>query len=120
MQWNFWRRALSHSSGSDTGEIKLPKPRELPPQIGMYLVVHEKLDPDWVWTLRCVQRPRPERKRYFDFRVFDPAAAHGAKVQVLDYTSLDAHPELIKFKGRYDRDVRNPELDRTPPIPSAA
>ena len=86
----------------------------------MYLVVHEKLDPDWVWTLRCVLRPRPERKRYFDFRVFDAASARSANVQVFNYTSLDAHPELVLFKGRYDKDVRDPEMDRTPPVPSAA
>jgi hypothetical protein len=120
MRWKFWRREPSVSGGSNTGGVKLPKSKELPAQIGMYLVVHEKLDPDWVWALRCVLRQRPERRRYFDFRVFDPAGAHAAKVQVLDYASLDAHPELILFKGRYDKDVRDPELDRTPPVPSAA
>lgn len=120
MQWKFWRRESAGGGGSNTSDNKSPKPKELPAQIGMYLVVHEKLDPDWVWALRCVLRHRPERKRYFDFRIFDPAAAHAAKVMVLDYTSLDAHPELILFKGRYDRDIRDPELDRTPPMPSAA
>ena len=120
MQWKFWRRAPSNSGGSETGGIKLPRPKELPSQIGMYLVVHEKLDPDWVWTLKCVLRPRPESKRYFDFRVFDPVSAHAASIQIVNYTSLDAHPELVLFKGRYDKDVRDPELDRTPPVPSAA
>jgi hypothetical protein len=119
MQWKFWRREPS-GGGSNTNGMKLPKPKELPTQIGMYLVVHEKLEPDWVWALRCVLRQRPERKSYYDFRVFDPAAAHAAQVLVLNYTSLDAHPELVLFKGRYDKDVRDPELDRTPPIPSAA
>lgn len=120
MQWKFWRRELSGSGGSHSSGTKLPKSRELPAQIGMYLVVHDKLDPDWVWALRCVLRQRPERRRYFDFRVFDPAAARAANVQVMDYTSLDAHPELVLFKGRYDKDIRDPELDRTPHIPSAA
>lgn len=119
MQWKFWRREPLGSGGSNTGGVKLPKPKELPSQIGMYLVVHEKLDPDWVWELRCVLRQRPERRRYFDFRVFDPAGTHAAKFQVLDYTSLDAHPEFILFQGRYDKDFREPELDRTPPVPSA-
>jgi hypothetical protein len=120
MQWKFWHREPSGGAGSNTGGVKLPKPKELPSQIGMYLVVHEKLDPDWVWALRCVLRQRPERRRYFDFRVFDPAGAQAAKIQVSDYTSLDVHPELILFQGRYDKDVRDPELDRTPPVPSAA
>ena len=120
MQWKFWRRKPSGGGGSSADSKRLPKPKELPSQVGMYLVVHEKLDPDWVWALRCVVRPRPERKHYFDFQVFDPAAVRAANVQVIDYTSLDAHPELVLFKGRYDKDVRDPELDRTPPIPSAA
>ena len=119
MKWKFWHRIPS-GGGSNADTNKLPKPKELPSQIGMYLVVHEKLDPDWVWALRCVQRPRTERKRYFDFRVFDPVSARTANVQVINYTSLDHHPELILFKGRYDKDVRDPELDRSPPVPSAA
>lgn len=120
MQWNFWRRKPSGSGGSSTSGTKLPKPKELPSQIGMYLVVHEKLDPDWVWTLRCVLRARPESRRYFDFRVFNPAEARAANVQILNYTSLDSHPDLVLFKGRYDKDVRDPEMDRTPTVPSAA
>jgi hypothetical protein len=120
MQWRFWRREPSGGGGSNTGGVKLPKPKELPSQIGMYLVVHEKLDPDWVWKLRCVVRQRPEHKRYFDFRVFDPEAARTANVRILDYASLDPHPALILFKGRYDKDIRDPEMDRTPSMPSAA
>jgi hypothetical protein len=120
MQWKFWRREPSGGGGSNPSGMKLSKPKELPTQIGMYLVVHEKLEPDWVWALRCVLRQRPERKSYYDFRVFDPVAAHSAQIQVLNYTSLDTHPKLVLFKGRYDKDVRDPELDRTPPIPSAA
>lgn len=120
MQWKFWRRKPAGSGGGNTGGTKLLKPKDLPAQIGMYLVVHENLDPDWVWTLRCVLRQRPERKRYFDFRIFDPAATLRANVQVWNYTNLDDHPELILFKGRYDKDARDPEMDRTPRVPSAA
>jgi hypothetical protein len=120
MQWKFWQRKPSGSGGSHSSGTKLPKPKDLPAQIGMYLVVHEKLDPDWVWALRCVLRQRPERRHYFDFRVYDPSAARAANVQVMDYTSLDAHPELVLFKGLYDKDVRDPELDRTPHISGAA
>jgi hypothetical protein len=120
MQWKFWLRGPSNGGGPNTGSAKLTKPRELPAQIGMYLVVHEKLDPDWVWALRCVVRQRPERKRYFDFRVFDPIAAQAARVQVTNFTSLDPHTELVLFKGRYDKDLRDPELDRAPTMPSAA
>ena len=120
MNFKFWHREKSGSGTSNTAGVKLPKPRDLPQQIGMYLVVHERLDPDWVWALKCVLCPRPERKTYFDFRVFDPTQASRAKIQVGNYHSLDAHPELILFKGKYDKEVRDPELDRTPPMPKAA
>jgi len=120
MNLKFWHREPSIGGTSNTAGVKLPKPRDLPQQIGMYLVVHEKLDPDWVWALRCVLRPRPESTRRFDFRVFDPAQAKIAQVQIATFGSLDAHPELILFKGIYDKDVRDPELDRTPPMPKAA
>lgn len=120
MNLKFWHREQSGGGTLNTAGVKLSKPKELPQQVGMYLVVHERLDPDWVWALKCVLRPRPERKRYFDFRVFDPIQANRAKIQVLDYHSLDVHPELILFQGKYDKDVKDPELDRTPPMPKAA
>jgi len=120
MNLKFWHRELSSGGNSNTAGVKLPKPKDLPQQIGMYLVVHERLEPDWVWALKCVLRPRPESNRYFDFRVFDPAQANIAKIQIANYDSLDAHPELILFKGKFDKDVRDPELDSTPPMPKAA
>jgi hypothetical protein len=120
MNFKFWHRKQKGGGASPTDGVKLPKPKDLPQQIGMYLVVHEKLDPDWVWSLKCVVRPRPERKNYYDFRVFEPLEAHRAKIEIANYTSLDAHQELILFKGKYDKEVRDPELDRTPPMPKAA
>lgn len=121
MHWKFWQRqAINGASPTTAAGAKLPKPKELPQQLGMYLIVNNKLEPDYVWSLRCVVRPRPERKRYFDFRIFNPLQASGSKFQVVDYTSLDDHPELILFKGRYDKDVRDPEMDREPPFPKAA
>jgi len=120
MNLKFWHREQSGGGTSNTAGVKLPKPKDLPQQIGMYLVVQERLDPDWVWALKCVLRPHAENKRCFDFRVFDPAKANIAKIQITNYDSLDAHPELILFKGKYDKDFRDPELDRTPPMPKAA
>ena len=120
MHWKFWQRQATNGQSPTPGGEKLPKPKELPQQIGMFLVVNDKLDPDYVWTLKCVVRPRPERKRYFDFRIFDPAQAANAKLHVVNYTSLDNYPELVLFKGRYDKDVRDPEMDREPPFPKAA
>jgi hypothetical protein len=120
MNLKFWHRGRSDGGTSNTAGVKLPRPKDLPQQIGMYLVVHEKLDPDRVWALKCLLRPRPERQHYFDFRLFDPVEANKAKIPVANFNSLDAHPELVLFKGKYDKDVRDPELDRTPPLPKAA
>ena len=120
MHWKFWQRQTTNGLPPAPAGEKLPKPKDLPQQIGMFLIVNDKLDPDYVWALKCVVRPRPERKRYFDFRIFDPVQAANAKFHVINYTSLDSHPELILFKGRYDKDVRDPEIDREPPFPKAA
>lgn len=120
MHWKFWQREKTGGGTTKTAGVKLPGPKDLPQQIGMYLVVNEKLDPDFVWALKWVVRPRPERARYFDFRIFDPAQADNAGLKVANYTSLDDHPVLVLFKGRYDKDAPNPQLDRDPPLPKAA
>ncbi|MFH1169496.1 MAG: hypothetical protein V1691_02255, partial [Chloroflexota bacterium] len=39
---------------------KLPGPKEIPEMVGRYVVVNLKKEPDWVWSLRSVQRPRPQ------------------------------------------------------------
>ena len=120
MKFKFWRQGKKGGTAPGNSGAKLPKPKELPQQIGMYLVVHEQLDPDWVWQLKCVVRQRQEGKNYFDFRVYSPLEANTAHIEVINYDSLDGHPELILFKGRYAKDARDPELDRTQPMPRAA
>ena len=120
MNWKLWKRSASSNDVVKTTTVKLPGPKEIPQQIGMFLVTHEKLDPDYVWTLNCVIRPIVDHKRWFDFRVFSPSDAGSARVKVKNFTSLDDHPELILYKGRYNKDGQEPELDMTPPIHSAA
>jgi hypothetical protein len=120
MNWKFWKQDNPANTPADRLHVKLPGPKELPQQIGRYLVVEEKLDPDYVWNLRYVARPRTERKHYFDFRLFSSKAAQTAQVRVINYDSLDNHPELVLFKGRFCKDDAAPEMDRTPPIPRAA
>lgn len=82
---------------------KLPGPRSLDEYVGRSLVVTLKKDPNWVWELKCVKRPRGADKKQFDFRVFSQSDAEKAGVKIRDFTSLDDHPELILFQGWLDR-----------------
>ena len=82
---------------------KLPKPKDIPELVGRYLIRQMKKDPDWVWKLKGVVRQRSEGKDAFDFRVFDEAQVAAKKVAIKDYTSLDEHPDLILYQGRFDK-----------------
>ncbi len=104
MQWKFWKKRTSESGTAGT-DSKMPGPKQLPQQIGGYLVMKKKLDPDWVWSLRCVVRRYPQRKKQFDFRVFDPVEIRNRGLHIANFTSLDAHPELILFQGFYNKYV---------------
>jgi len=86
------------------GELKLPKPTEIPELAGRYMVVEEKKNPDWVWKLRAVVRPA-EKKKAFYCRVFDEAQVAQAGIKVKDWTSLDKYPELILWEGYFDKET---------------
>ena len=82
---------------------ELPGPKGIPALVGRYLIRQMKKDPDWVWKLKGVVRPRLEGKHAFDFRVFDEAQAVAKKVTIKDYDSLNEHPDLILYQGRFDK-----------------
>lgn len=82
---------------------KLPGPRSIDDFVGRSLVVTLKKDPNWVWELKCVKRPRADIKQQFDFRVFSDSDVARARVKIRDFTSLDDHPELILFQGWLDK-----------------
>lgn len=103
MNWKFWRKENHHNDSPVAGEIKLAKPRELPQGVGWYLVTQLKLDPDWVWGLRCALRPKPDEKGCFDIRVFNPASTASKGVNVLNYNSLDLHPDMVLFFGSFNK-----------------
>jgi hypothetical protein len=106
MGWKFWKKeAVDVPRGP-----KLPGPKDLPDAVGRHLVVEMDLDPDWVWTLKAVVRPREGQRYLRDIRVFDPAKALGAGVGVRNYDTLDGHPEQILFAGWYDNDTGQIEL----------
>jgi hypothetical protein len=118
MNWKFWHR-WNRAAQGNPADKKLKGPRDLPSQVGMYLVVKEKLDPDWVWTLRCVERRCHDDVRLkYEFRLYSDTQARQAGVHVVNYYSLDDHPDLILFTGWYYRRTTGIEagieIDRGP------
>jgi len=98
MEWKkilFWKK--------DGKTQTLPKPTEIPDEVGRYLVVRLRKDPDWVWNLKAVLRPRAETPHVYDVRVYSDAAVRSMGLAVRDYHSLDAHPEAVLFEGWGDR-----------------
>jgi hypothetical protein len=112
MSWKFWQKNETATAPSGGKTLRLGKPSDLPLEIGRYLVVDLGLDPDWVWSLKCVKKPRENSKNIFDVRIFSSAtiAQHGVKVR--DFTSLDNHMDLVIFTGWYDKETRNVQLER--------
>ena len=105
MNWKFWQKGENGTPAQG-----LPKPKDLPEAVGRYLVVELKRDPDWVWTLKALLRPREENRDIKDIRLFNPDKADAADVSVRNFTSLDAHPELIVYEGWFDSKTHKMEL----------
>jgi len=80
-----------------------------------HLVTVEKLDPDLVWSLFCVLRPHADNKAVSDVRVFNPGQASVHGVHVVDYSSLDNHPELILYHGWVDSHTNRFKLQKSAP-----
>ena len=99
----FWKRKPTVEEPSKPKGEKLPGPKSIPELVGRHLIVDLKQDPDWVWNLKGVVRPRSDGKDRFDFRVFNEAKVAGTKVAVRNYTSLDEHPDLILYEGWFDK-----------------
>jgi len=112
MDWKFWRKKQSAPDGSNAPKIKMYGPKELPEVIGIYLVTHEKSDPDWTWSLKCLLRRHLDKKSSYDFRIFNPVQSVIETIYIKDYTSLDNHPELILFQGSFDKKTYKVELKK--------
>lgn len=112
MNWKFWQKEKHSESSFVTKEVKLAKPRELPDRVGMYLITRLKLDPDWVWNLKCVMRPKSDEKRVLEISVFNPFTAGGKGVYVSDFNTLDQHPDLILFHGSFNKYTGSVEMEK--------
>ena len=112
MDWKFWQKKDTAEAPSG-GKIKrLDRPRDLPQEVGRYLVVDQGLDPDWAWSLKCVRKPRETSKSTFDIRIFSSTTVANHGVKVSDYTSLDNHMDLVIFTGWYDKNTQSVQLER--------
>ena len=112
MGWKFWQKKETAAAPSGDKTQGRGKPRDLPQEIGRHLVVEKGLDPDWIWSLKCVRKLRENSKSAFDIRIFSPEtmAQHGVKVR--DYSSLENHMELVIFSGWYDKETQSIQLER--------
>jgi hypothetical protein len=58
----------------------------------------------------AVMRPQSDGGDVFDIRIYDKWVATEKKVQVLGYSSLDAHPELILLEGWFNQNSKKGEI----------
>lgn len=107
MSWKFWEE---NSAGAK--DQKLPGPKGLPHPVGRTMVVEKGENPDWVWSLKSVERPTEGKKDCFDVRVFDTNAADKKGISVRDYTSLDKASDLILYEGWYDKKSNQAVLEK--------
>ncbi len=88
----------------------LPGPRGIPDHVGRHLVTRLNKNPDWVWKLVAVVRPRGEKRGCFDVRVFDHVKARNQSVVIRNYNALDGHPDLVLFEGWFDKETNEIQI----------
>lgn len=111
-RWKFWKTENHNGQGLNQKSARLPKPKDLPERIGIYMVTQLKLDPDWVWSLKGAVRPTAD-KYIFDIRIFDPKEAVTSDVVITDYDALDRYPEMILFAGSFNKSTGWLDIQRT-------
>ncbi|MCG6893156.1 MAG: hypothetical protein LJE65_06080 [Desulfobacteraceae bacterium] len=109
LNFKFWSRGKS--GDTTTAPKKTSGPRELPQPVGQFLVVKKKEDPDWVWGLKCVVRRREDNRDVSDIRIFSPDQTHDLGIRILNYDSLEGHPELVIYQGWFDKGTSEVNLE---------
>ncbi len=89
---------------------KLPGPKELPDDVGGYLVTKMNQNPDWVWNLKAVLKPDKEKGCYF-VKVFDGNQVYSQGHKVRDYHFFDAHPDLALYEGWFNKNTHVVKLE---------
>ena len=111
MGWKFWEKKEEGTAPAGSAPIKNPGPKRIHESVGRFLVVRLQADPDWVWNLKEVERQRPDAKTAFDVRVFDERMAASKNIIIKNYSSLDAHPDLILYEGWFDKKTMKVQIE---------
>ncbi|MEW6672806.1 MAG: hypothetical protein AB1427_13960 [Thermodesulfobacteriota bacterium] len=120
MSWKFWEKKQEGAAPEGAEVVKYPGPKRIHESVGRYLVVRLQADPDWVWSLKEVERQRPESKSAFDVRVYDERQTAAKNVTIKNYTTLDAHPDLILYEGWFDKKSMKVQIEDRKAPPRAA
>lgn len=110
MKWKFWEKNSSPEPGNTSKTKKTARPKDLPFSVGRYLVTELNCDPDWVWSLKSISSADEGKKKQFRVLVFSQETAVGRGIGIHNAEDLTAHPELILFEGRYDKDTPHVEV----------
>ena len=110
MGWKFWQHDKDSSADKGGSKSKLPGPKDVTQQIGMYLITKRKMDPDEVWNFKMVVRPKEESPTRFDFRIYSPQRSDAAGVHVANFNTLEDHAELVYFHGWLDKKSQQFEI----------
>lgn len=95
---------------------KLAGPGPIPAPVQSNLVSAWKMAPDIAPLFVAVMK-RPDSGGAASIRIFDAADAAARKVEVKDYLSLDAHPEMVAYEGTYDEATKAVHLaERNKPV----
>ncbi len=94
---------FSRKKQSLTTIEKLPRPRDIPAQIGYYMMTKEKVDPYLVIRLMAVLRQKPNMKDIFDFRLYDWKQVLNKDISIRDYESFEKYPEYVLYEGSWNK-----------------
>jgi len=120
MNWKFWEKKQEGTTPGGSGMAKTPGPKRIHESVGRFLVVRLQADPDWVWSLKEVERQRPESKTALDVRVYDERQTASKNVTIKNYGSLDAYPDLILYEGWFDKKTMKVQIEEKKATPRAA
>jgi hypothetical protein len=81
----------------------LPGPKGVPDPVGREIVQNLGGNPDKVWNLKAVIRPKEGEKDTFEVRVFNGEQASSKHVSIKNYDSLDEYPDLILYEGWFNK-----------------
>ena len=102
---------FGNKNKSSKEDEKLRKPQTVPEPVQKYLINEMKLPSHLAPLFKAAMGKKTSGEDAYSIRIFDESEADARKVKVNDYTTLDAHPELILYEGIYDQVSKKVELE---------